>query len=257
MFIQKTVQTLTRRRFVSSISVFCISLMCTGCFFPEENEEEITPPPPVAGVRLIHQDPMRGPVDLYAGSQFLTTVSYGQVSEAIELELGDQSFSMKQNGAPTSFYDSELIGLEEQLYHFVLVGDQLGGDPVLELTQAPPAPVEDQHWVRVLDLSDIEEGVMIRGNEVLATLPLSGDNGNPSAFKATSAASSTTVSISVILEDMNVPIPKKIREGVSLPAGGASLVIVTGSVEEDTIDMAFVALDLERTPLLAPEMPAP
>lgn len=235
--------------------LFLLILGCTlsGCFIPDEESDTPEPPAPTAAVRLIHLDTMRGSVDIFKDGVRLTSASFGEVSPAIEIELGDSNLSLKQSGAQSAFYESELLQIEERVYDLILVGDAAENGPVVELTEAPPAPEEGQHWVRIIDLSDIEEGKILRGGmEVLTSLPAASDGSIDSGFKATTAAASTRMSITATFDGTD--FPQKTLEAVPFPSGGASLVLITGSVSDENIDMIVEPLDLDRLTLNEPMM---
>jgi hypothetical protein len=220
------------------------SLTFSGCFLPQDQDDDFEPPPPPAAAQFIHQNPEQGQIEILFDEAVITTISFGQVSPAITLPQGDGTFSFRQAGAPSAFHTTELYTLENRVYTFALVPSSFGeNEVILDLTQALPDPVEEQHWIRIVNLSDVNAGNLFRGEDPLLTLPL---EENPSDFIGVEAASSTRISLT---SEMGAPI--KIAEGLSLPSMGASILLLSGS-RSDGIDIKLIALDITRLSLEDP-----
>ncbi len=220
------------------------SLSFTACFLPQDQDDDFEPPPPPAAAQFIHQNPEMGSVEILFDGGLVTSVSYGEVSAAVSLPQGEGAFSFRYAGAPSTFFESELYTLEARVYTFALVPDAFAENNILDLSAASPEPEEDQHWVRLINLSDVQEGRLFRGRDELITLPL---DENPSAYIAVESASSTSVSLS----DSN-GAPISIQDGIQLPSGGASLLMISGSDADDSVKIKAVALDIERLSLVEP-----
>ena len=90
----------------------------------------------------------------------------------------------------------------------------------------------------------MQEGRLFRGRDELITLPL---DENPSAYIAVESAASTSISLS----DAN-GAPISIQDGIQLPSGGSSLLVISGSDADDSVKVKAVALDIERLSLTEP-----
>ena len=125
-----------------------------------------------------------------------------------------------------------------------LVSDDFADNNILDLSEASPAPEEDQHWVRLINLSDVQDGRIFRGRDELVTLPL---DENPSAYIAVESAASTSISLS----DAN-GAPISIQDDIQLPSGGSSLLVISGSDTDDSVSVKAVTLNIERLSLVEP-----
>ena len=70
---------------------------------------------------------------------------------------------------------------------------------------------------------------------------------NPSPFIAVEAASSTNIGLN---SETNAPI--KIAEGIQLPSGGSSILMLSGSRENNSIEIKTIPLDIDRLSLIEP-----
>ena len=220
------------------------SLSMTARFIPQDQGDDFEPPPPPAVAQFIHQNPEMGRIEVLFDGGLVTSVSFGSVSPAVTLPQGEGSFSFRNAGAPSSFYETELYSLEDRVYTFALVTEQLAENKILDLSDATPEPEENQHWLRFINLSDVETGRMFRGTEELITLPL---EDNPSAYIAVESAAETRIALS---SENGAPIA--IEENVQLPSGGASILLVYGSAEDDSVEIKAIPLDIERLSLVEP-----
>lgn len=230
--------------FNAFLIVALCSLSFTACFLPQDQGDDFEPPPPPAAAQFVHQNPEMGSVEVLFDGGLVTTVSFGEVSAAVSLPQGEGAFAFRYAGAPSTFYESELYDLEDRVYTFALVADDFAENNILDLSDASPAPEEDQHWVRLINLSDVQEGRLFRGRDELITLPL---DENPSAYIAVESAASTSISLS----DAN-GAPISIQDGIQLPSGGSSLLVISGSDADDSVKVKAVALDIERLSLTEP-----
>ncbi len=226
-----------------TILVSLITMTLSGCFLPQENDDDFEPPPPPAAAQFVHQNPEMGAVEVLFDGEFVTTVAYGGVSPAVALPQGEGAFSFRLSGAPSAFFETELYNLEARVYTFALVAESLASDKVLDLTDATPAPEEGQHWLRFLNLSDVDSGTLFRGTDELIVLPL---DDNPSAFIAVESAAATQVSLSA-----TNGAPLAIEMGIELPSGGSSILILSGS-QEGNVAIQAIVLDAERLTLVEP-----
>ncbi|MAD60374.1 MAG: hypothetical protein CMH49_02520 [Myxococcales bacterium] len=232
-------------KLLNSFIIFAVcSLSFTACFLPQDQGDDFEPPPPPAAAQFIHQNPEMGSVEILFDGGLLTTVSFGDVSAAVSLPQGDGAFAFRYAGAPSTFYESELYSLEARVYTFALVSDAFADNNILDLSEASPAPEEDQHWVRLINLSDVQEGRIFRGRDELVNLPL---DDNPSAYIAVESAASTSISLS----DAN-GAPIAIEDGIQLPSGGSSLLVISGSDADDSVRVNAVTLNIERLSLVEP-----
>lgn len=221
-----------------------ISLGFNACFIPQDQGDDFEPPPPPAVAQFIHQNPEMGSIEILFDGGFITSVSFGSVSPAVTLSQGEGSFAFRNTGAPSPFYETELYTLEDRVYTFALVTEQFTENKILDLSEATPEPEENQHWLRFINLSDINAGRMFRGSEELITLPF---DENPSAYIAVESAAETRIALS---SENGAPIA--IEEGVQLPSGGASILLLSGSAEADSIKIKAIPLDIERLSLVEP-----
>jgi len=227
-----------------SVLFLLISLTFSGCFLPQDEGDDFEPPPPPAAAQIVHQNPEMGSVEVLFDGGLITTVAYGNVSSAVALPQGEGAFSFRLSGAPSPFFETELYNLEARVYTFALVKESLSSDKVLDLSGATPEPEENQHWLRFLNLSNIESGNLFRGTDELITLPL---DENPSEYISVESAASTQVSFSA-----ENGAPLAIAMGIQIPSGGSSLLILCGSLAGVSISIQAIALDIERLALVEP-----
>jgi hypothetical protein len=226
-----------------TVLISLITMTFSGCFLPQDNDDDFEPPPPPAAAQFVHQNPEMGAVEVLFDGGVVTTVAYGSVSPAVALPQGEGAFSFRLSGAPSAFFETELYNLEARVYTFALVAESLMSDKVLDLTDATPAPEEGQHWLRFLNLSDVDSGTLFRGTDQLIDLPL---DDNPSAFIAVESATATQVSLSA-----TNGAPLAIETGIELPSGGSSILILSGS-QEGNVAIQAIVLDAERLTLVEP-----
>ena len=221
-----------------------LSMSLSGCFIPQDDGDDFEPPPPPAAAQFIHQNPQQGPIEIRFNDGFITQVDLGSVSAAISLPQGEGSFAFYSLGAANPFFETELYTLEARAHTFAFVDDEVAENNFVDLSDATPEPEEDQHWLRFLNLSDVDAGKMYRGIEEMVSLPF---DENPSEYIAVEAASETTLSLSA---ENGAPI--SISDSISLPSGGSSLLILGGSTEDSSVTISAVALDIERLNLVEP-----
>jgi hypothetical protein len=221
-----------------------ISISFSACFLPQDQGDDFDPPPPPAVVQFIHQNPEMGNIEVLFDGTIVTSISFNSVSSAVTLPQGEGAFAFRQAGAPSSFFETELYTLEARVYTFALVNEQFSDTKVLDLSDVTPEPEENQHWLRFINLSDVEAGRLFRGTEELITLPL---DENPSAYIAVESAASTRLALS---SENGAPI--SISEDVQLPSGGASILLISGSAEDDSVIIKPIPLDIERLSLVEP-----
>jgi hypothetical protein len=224
-----------RRHLISICTSLLIALGVSGCFAPNDEPD----PPRLAGVQVTHQNLQQGEVEVLFDDVPIMSVSFGATQAAIEIPVAEGKFSFRQAGAPSHFFETEVFNLaQDQVYTFALVSEDINEDLVLNLTAAPPQGEDDIHWVRFVNLSGVDDGVIYRGQAQVETLPL---DENPSAFTSVESAAQTQFSIS---SGMGVPLV--ILPDVSLPSGGASIFIIGDSPEPDSIELYNLPLDMER-----------
>ena len=226
----------SRHHFISMCASLLIALGVSGCFPPDEDEPD---PPRLAAVQVIHQNLQQGEVEVLFDGVLLMSVSFNSSRAAVEIPVSEGVFSFRQAGAPSHFFETEVFTLnEDQVYTFALVDERIDEDQVLNLTAAPPQGEEGIHWVRFVNLSDVDEGSIYRGQVLVETLPL---DENPSAFTSVESAAETQFSIT-----SGTGAPLDILPDVRLPSGGASIFIIGGAPEPDAVSLYNLPLDIER-----------
>ena len=224
-----------RRLFMTLCVSLLIALGMSGCFAPNDDPD----PPRLAAVQVTHQNLQQGSVEVLFDGVPIISVSFGATQEAVEIPIAEGKFSFRQAGAPSHFFETEVFNLvEDQVYTFALVGESINEDLVLNLTAAPPQGEDDIHWVRFVNLSSLDDGVIFRGQTQVETLPL---DENPSAFTSVESAAETQFSIS-----SGAGVPLVILPNVRLPSGGASIFIIGDSPEPESIELYNLSLDMER-----------
>lgn len=237
--------TYATNRHLSLVFLFTIISLCfSGCFLPQDGDDDFEPPPPPAAAQFIHQNPEQGPIEIRFNDGFLTSVELGSVSSSISLPQGEGSFAFYSLGAANPFFETELYNLDARVYTFAFVSDEVEENNFIDLSDATPDPEEGQHWLRFLNLSEVNAGTMYRGVEEMITLPL---DENPSEYIAVESADMTNLSLSA---ENGAPIA--ISDGIALPSGGSSLLILGGSVDDNSVSISAIALDMERLTLVEP-----
>ena len=132
------------------LALLLTSLSFSGCFIPQDQDDEFDPPPPPAAAQFIHQNPEMGSIEVLFNDSLITSVSYGRMSPAVTLPQGEGAFSFRQAGAPSAFHTTLLYTLEDRVYTFALVDSSFSSDnsdnsdkKVLDLSESAPEPAED------------------------------------------------------------------------------------------------------------------
>jgi hypothetical protein len=143
-------------------SLFVLVLLgLTGCQLPDKETDS----PPIGSLVLLHQSSMLPELEIFVDGALLTSLNYGEISDAFDLDAIDHEISFRFSGAAEDFATTELITFYDQQVHVIALSGTFDLPEIVEVTRPLPDLLPDEHWISVLDLSDRLEGFKLFQNQ--------------------------------------------------------------------------------------------
>ena len=213
-----------------AFALFSLMIACGG----DEAEETPTPVPPAAHALFLHDISDLGDLDVLFDGEGVTTISPGELTDPIKLDLGEHYIGIRSQGAAATLYE-EPYDLAAQTYLIAFTGSTSEGSlGFWTVDQAPPSIGDGEAAVEVVSLFESNALIDVYVGDTLVAQDVSEQS--YSSFSLVGAGM-YVINIYNAGSDPETTLPS-MTKGVEFTEGSASMILLRGEGTE--LDISII-----------------